>query len=166
MQTIKQTGILCLLVLLICFIISALFNSCTFNVEEQDKTVGTNEEISTEPYPDNPYDVVNDFFDNLIERSNNGTWSITTANNYLSKNSLLKLEPYSGSMLEKILKFAGAEKIPEGGFHIMGVIDIREDQAWVETRWNYTADHEKGIATVKTFHLIQEGEYWKIEAIK
>jgi hypothetical protein len=163
----KPASILFFLILLISFLISLLFTRCSSNLDSPQEQIEISEPVSELHYPDNPFGVVQGFFENIMESESTlkNTGSSQKASGFLSDRSKLTLAPYSGPMAEKLARFAGVESFPDQGFHIMGVIDITEDQAWVETRWNYTTDHEKGIATVKTFYLVKENMLWKIEKI-
>jgi hypothetical protein len=163
----KPASIMFFLILLISFLISLLFARCSNTLDSPHEKIEKSETLSDLSYPDDPFGVVQSFCEKIMESELNlkNTGSSQKASGFLSNRSQLTLEPYSGAMAEKLARFAGVESFPDQGFHIMGVIDITEDQAWVETRWNYTHDHEKGIATVKTFFLVKENNLWKIDKI-
>jgi hypothetical protein len=163
----KPASIMFFLVLLISLLISLLFARCSNTLDSPQEDEEKSEIVSELSYPDNPFGVVQGFCEKIMEIELNlkNTGSSQKASGFLSDRSQLTFSPYSGPMTEKLARFADVESFPDQGFHIMGVIDITEDQAWVETRWNYSTDHEKGIATVKTFYLVKENNLWKIDKI-
>lgn len=165
----KHASIIFFLVLLISFFVSLFFSSCSINKDRDSQPVGMNdvEQKAAEVTPASAFEVVQEFCEliSLMGKQKNKSVYGQEAFGLLSTEALQAFEPYAGSKAHKLMRFAHVERFPDQGFHIMGVIDITEDQAWVETRWNYTEDHEKGIATVKTFQLVKENNHWKIEKI-
>jgi hypothetical protein len=144
-------------------LIFLIFSSCKNNT---DKQIIVHAEIGYEQkiYPDDPYEVVFQFCENFSALSHLEEQPYSrNAAEFLSTNRLLGMEPYSGSMASKIIQFTGFNNAPELGFHIMGVIETTE-QAWVETRWNLLG-YENSDIMIKTFYLIKEDNFWKIEEI-
>jgi hypothetical protein len=144
-------------------LIFLITSSC--NSSDKQIIVNAETEFQLNNYPDDPYEIVYQFCENVSAFSHIEEQPYSNnAASFLSTSQLLSMEPYSGSMASKITQFAGFEKTPNHGFHIMGVIEITEDQAWVETRWNF-AENENHEIMIKTFYLIKEDDLWKIEKI-
>ena len=165
----KQASILFFLVLLISFFISLFFAGCSVEKGNEHPADKPEEQACTEVVdtPASAFEVVMEFCEliSLMGKQHNQTAYATDAFALLSQEAQRLFEPYTGSKSEKLMRFAHVGSFPDQGFHVMGVIDITDEQAWVETRWNYSEDHEKGVATVKTFQLVKENKHWKIEKI-